>query len=82
MEKHVSYLTDLTDQGTLVMAGRTQNADERTFGIVIFLADSEGTARAIMNEDPAVESGIMTVELFPFQVAFSGFVERDGQSER
>jgi uncharacterized protein YciI len=82
MEKHVSYLADLTDKGLLLMAGRTQNADERTFGIVIFIADSERTARTIMNEDPAVVSGIMTAELFPFQVAFSGDAEGDSQAER
>ena len=41
MERHVSYLADLTDKGIMLMAGRTQNADENTFGIVIFRADSE-----------------------------------------
>lgn len=43
--------------------------DEKTFGIVIFEADSEEEAQLIMKNDPAVAEGIMTADLFPYRVA-------------
>ncbi len=75
LEEHVSYLAGLTDRGVLLLAGRTQNDDDSTFGVVIFRARSDESARDIMNGDPAVEGGIMKAELFPFKVAFSGKAE-------
>ncbi len=51
------------------MAGRTLNADERTFGIVIFQAPSEAAARDIMQSDPALKLGVMQAELFPYHIA-------------
>lgn len=51
------------------MAGRTLNADETAFGIVVFRADSETSARQIMHDDPAVKLGVMHAELFPYRVA-------------
>jgi uncharacterized protein len=66
---HFKYLENLTGQGIVLMAGRTLTADERTFGIVVFVADSEEAATVLMRNDPAVSAGIMTAELFPFGVA-------------
>lgn len=43
--------------------------DKKTFGIVIFEADSEEKAKFIMNNDPSVAEGIMKAELFPYRVA-------------
>lgn len=51
------------------MAGKTDGLDEKTFGIVIFEADSEEEAKLIMESDPAVAEGIMNAELFPYRVA-------------
>jgi uncharacterized protein YciI len=70
LEKHVAYLQELTDQGVLQLAGRTQNQDKSTFGIVIFSAESEDSARRIMNDDPVVKHGVMKAELFPYKIAF------------
>ena len=70
LEKHAAYLQELTDRGVLQLAGRTQNQDDSTFGIVIFTAESEDSAGSIMNEDPAVKHGIMKAELFPYKIAF------------
>lgn len=49
--------------------GRTQNNDESTIGIAIFEAVDESAARTLMQNDPAVAEGVMTAELFPYQVA-------------
>jgi len=67
LSDHVNYLEDLTRQGVVLVFGRTQNNDSSTFGIVIFRAESEDTARSIMNNDPAVKKGIMRAELFPYK---------------
>jgi len=67
--QHFNYLKVLTDQGTVLLFGRTQNSDEKTFGLAIFRAESEDEARAIMNNDPAVNEGVMRVELYPYKLA-------------
>ena len=67
--RHLAYLQELAAQGVVVLAGRTLNADERTFGVVIFRASSEEAAHSIMNSDPAVKNGIMRAELYPYRIA-------------
>ena len=72
LEGHTSYLKELTEQGVVILAGRTQAANEKAFGIVIFRTDSKETAQRIMAEDPAVKQGVMHAELYPYKVAFQG----------
>ena len=67
--RHAEYLQELTNQGVVVLAGRTLNTDESSFGIVILNAESEPAAREIMRNDPAVKFGVMSAELFPYRVA-------------
>jgi uncharacterized protein len=67
--RHFGYLQKLLQDKTLILAGKTKGLDPSTFGIVIFQADSEDEAQSIMNGDPAVKEGIMTAELFPYQIA-------------
>ena len=67
--EHFAYLQQLLTAGTLLMAGRTTNSDERTFGIAILVAESEAKARELMQNDPAVKNGVMRAELFPYRVA-------------
>jgi uncharacterized protein YciI len=67
--EHFSYLSQLTDSGTVLMAGRTLTADEQTFGITILVADTQVEAEAIMQNDPAVKHRVMRAELFPYRVA-------------
>jgi len=67
--EHFEYLRGLTELGTVLMAGRTLNADGSVFGIVVFASDSESAARELMQNDPAVRDGLMAAELFPFRVA-------------
>jgi uncharacterized protein YciI len=72
VEAHMAYVKDRTEKGVIVMAGRTQVNDERSFGIVVFRADSDESARGIMNDDPAVQRNIMGGDLYPFKIAFMG----------
>lgn len=69
LKSHFSYLEALTEQGVVVMAGRTLTADDSSFGIVIFKAESEGAAAELMQADPGVKEGVMRAELFPFRIA-------------
>jgi uncharacterized protein YciI len=66
---HYSYLKKLTDQGVVILAGRTLNTDESSFGIIIFRAESEEAARRIVADDPAVRGGLMRAELYPYRIA-------------
>ena len=69
VEQHFNYLKELTAKGVVILAGRTLNTDESSFGIVIFEAESEQAARQVMNDDPAVKHGVMRAELYPYRVA-------------
>ncbi|RLQ97485.1 YciI family protein [Falsibacillus albus] len=67
--EHFEALQELKADGKLILAGRTLNMDETTFGLAVFEADSEQQAKEIMESDPAVKKGIMTATLFPYRVA-------------
>ncbi len=53
----------------VILAGRTQNTDYSSFGIVIINAGSEEEARKIMHDDPAVKNKVVRGELFPYKIA-------------
>ena len=69
ISQHFAYLQELLARGDLVLAGRTQNTDETSFGIVIYEADSDEAADAIMMDDPSVRGGVMNAWMFPYRVA-------------
>jgi uncharacterized protein YciI len=69
VSRHFAYLTELTEQGVMILVGRTQNNDESTFGIAIFEAENEAAAQRIMENDPAVSGGVMTATLYPYKIA-------------
>lgn len=83
-DRHFAKLQGLLKDGKLVLAGKTDGLDERTFGIVIFEADSEEEAKQVMKDDPAVAEGIMRAELFPYRVALikapSSKPEKEGKA--
>jgi uncharacterized protein YciI len=76
IEQHFGYLQALKAAGVLILAGRTQ-VNEGTFGITIFEAPDELSARAVMETDPAVAAGVMRAALYPYAVA----VSRDGLAD-
>jgi uncharacterized protein len=67
--EHFKMLQGLLKENKLILAGKTDNMDETTFGLVILQVDSEESARTIMENDPAVKGGIMTAQIFPYRVA-------------
>jgi uncharacterized protein YciI len=69
LERHFVRFQDATKSGQLILAGRTSEPGDKTFGIAIFEAADENAARKFMQEDPAVAGGLMTAELHPFAVA-------------
>jgi uncharacterized protein YciI len=69
LERHFARFQEASKSGELILAGRTKEPGDKTFGIAIFQAKDEAAARKFMVEDPAVASGLMTAELHPFSVA-------------
>ena len=67
--KHFERLKKAAAKGKVILAGRTTEALDKTFGLVVFEADSEGAAKAFMEADPAVVAGVMTATLHPYSVA-------------
>ncbi len=70
MDRHVIRFQEATKSGQLILAGRTSEPGDKTFGIAIFKASDEAAARAFMKADPTVSAGLMTAELHPFAVGF------------
>ena len=66
---HFARLKAATAEGKVILAGRTAEPGDKTFGLVIFEATDEAAARDFMTSDPAVIADVMTAELHPYQVA-------------
>jgi uncharacterized protein YciI len=69
VSRHFKHLQDATAAGTVILAGRTTEPGDRTFGLVIFEATDETEARQFMESDPAVVGDVMTATLHPYTVA-------------
>jgi len=69
LERHFARFQEAAKSGQLILAGRTSEPGDKTFGIAIFEASDEAAARKFMQADPAVAGGLMTAELHPFAVA-------------
>ena len=64
---HFERLQRLTTEGVMILAGPTLG--RMNTGIAVFEAPDEESARRIMDEDPAIASGIASGELRPFRVS-------------
>ena len=69
VERHFVRLQEAANQGQVILAGRTLEPHEMTFGIVVFQAASMAEAREFMGSDPTVVAGVMTYALHPYRVA-------------
>ena len=69
VSRHFAQLKAATASGRVILAGRTLEPGDRTFGLVIFEATDEADARRFMESDPAVVAGVMTATLHPYAVA-------------
>ncbi len=65
LKAHFSYLKDLLDQGTVLLAGPSMEPPYT--GIVVFKAPDRTAAQSIMDNDPAVHGGVFTARLSPFR---------------
>jgi uncharacterized protein YciI len=75
IDAHFTYLKELVEAGTVLLAGRTTNTDNSSFGVVVFKAASEKEAAGLVAKDPAVKQGVFRAELFPFGLALWGKAE-------
>jgi uncharacterized protein YciI len=64
---HFERLQRLLAEGTLILAGPTLGPVNT--GIAVIEAPDEAAARRLMEEDPAIASGIARGELRPFRVS-------------
>jgi uncharacterized protein YciI len=69
LDRHFARFKHAIETGELILAGRTREPGDKTFGIAIFEAKDEEAARKFMEGDPAVVAGLMTAELHPFSIA-------------
>ena len=68
VNRHLANFKAAVQSGQLILAGRTMEPGDKTFGIAIFEAVDEAAARKFMEADPAVAAGVMIAELHPFAV--------------
>ncbi len=69
MSDHFTYLQDLMGKGIVILAGRTQNKDYSSFGIVIINAGSDSEAHKIVQNDPSVKRHVVRAELYPYRIS-------------
>ncbi len=69
VSEHFNYLKRLTEDGVVILAGRTQNTDYSSFGIVLLKAETIEAAREIMLNDPAVKNKVFRAELYPYRTS-------------
>jgi uncharacterized protein len=75
LDRHFTYLRALTDDGTMIFAGRSIEPDP--FAIAVFEADSEAEALTIMEGDPVITSGMMRGTLHPFRIVLARVDDED-----
>ena len=69
VSQHFKYLQRLSDEGIVVISGQTLSFDPEAVGMVVFNAQDEKEAQAIMDADPAIFMGVMQAELYPFRLS-------------
>jgi hypothetical protein len=72
--EHGQNLKRLREAGRIVLGARY--ADK---GMIVLRAESEGAARAELEADPGVRSGIFTFDLNELRVFYDGFLGRQGR---
>ncbi|WP_185973580.1 YciI family protein [Ferrovibrio terrae] len=69
LHDHQIYLERLMQDGKLLMAGLFR--DDAGGGIAVLDSSDETTARRMMEDDPAVQSGLLSARLRPWQMVFN-----------
>src|SRR5437762_2206364 len=63
VDRHLANFKAAVQSGQLILAGRTRESGDKTFGIAIFEA-----AQEFMEAEPAIAAGVMIAVLHPFSV--------------
>jgi len=66
VSEHFAYLQKLQKEGKLIMAGRFSDV---LIGLAMLEVSSKEEALELMQNDPAVKSGIFHAELYPWRIA-------------
>lgn len=69
LHDHQIYLERLMQSGELLIAGLFR--DDAGGGIAVLDSSEEAIARRMMEEDPAVQSGLLSARLRPWQMVFN-----------
>jgi uncharacterized protein YciI len=68
--RHSAWLQRKIEEGAAVFVGRTSGRGADGWALGVFKAQSEAAARDLMLEDPFVQEGVVTAELFPFDIIY------------
>lgn len=63
---HFANMTRLSKEGSLALAGPFSKNDKSFRGLFILNVTTVGEARALVDTDPVVKSGVMIVDLIPW----------------
>ena len=66
LSQHFEYLKSNLHDGKVILAGPCL---DQTFGLVVFFAEDEKSARDFMMNDPTVKNDLMVAELHPFKIS-------------
>lgn len=66
MQEHFFYLKELLELGKLVIAGPELSGK---FGMGVYETETLEEVQELLDNDPAVKSGIVTPEIYPFRVS-------------
>jgi len=67
--QHFTYIDNLHEDQALILAGPCTDG---AFNVVVFEAEDLAHAERMMDADPAVAGGLLSVELHPFRLALLG----------
>lgn len=67
--QHLAYMSSLFDDGIAIFGGALGVRDSRHMGLVIYQAEDDEAAKAVVHNDPAVKARIMRGRWFPFRLS-------------
>ncbi len=68
MQPHIAYLKKLFDDGKLVITGPF--IDQKRGGMFILDVDDQNELKQIVDNDPAITSGLAKSEIRPYKIVF------------
>ena len=69
LSEHDAYIQQLMTSDTGIFVGEVSEKNSHHFGIVIFQAEDDDTAKSILHNDPAARARIMRGCLYPFRIS-------------